>query len=133
MDLEEERQQLVERDTAWSALAASGGDVEEIVEYWTEDAVVLPPGMPPVVGKDALREYVAGSQAIPGFSIRWTTDSVDVSADGTMAWLLGSNVVEMDTEAGHLRSEGRVATVWRKEDDGAWRCCADVWNEGPDA
>lgn len=133
MDLGHERQRLVERDGEWSRLAATNGDVEAILSFWTDDATLLPPGMPPVVGKPALREYVNGSRSIPGFSIQWTTDQVEVSGDGSLAWILGSNVVEMDGEAGPVRSEGRVATVWRKEDDGIWRCCLDVWNEGPPA
>ncbi|QZY30310.1 YybH family protein [Nocardioides coralli] len=131
MDDDQERQQLIERDRAWAKLAESEGDVEEILEFWTDDAVVIPPGMPPVVGKEALRAYVEGTRTIPGFSISWTTDSVEVSADGSMAWILGTNLVEMDTEAGHVRAEGRVATVWRKEHDGTWRCCLDMWNDAP--
>lgn len=133
MNLEEQQRRLRERDAAWSKLASSGGDVEEILDFWTDDAVVVPPGMPPVRGKDALRDYVTGSQAIPGFSISWSADQVELSADGSLAWMLGSNLVEMDGEDGAIRSEGRVVTVWRLEDDGEWRCCLDLWNEAPAA
>lgn len=129
MDTAAHRRELEERDAAWSALASSGGDIDEILEYWTDDAIVIPPGMPPVVGKDALRAYVLGSMDIPGFRISWTTDQVDVSADGSMAWILGANLVEMTGEEGQpMAFPGRAITVWRREQDGAWRCCADVWN-----
>ena len=129
MDVATHRAELEERDTAWSALASSGGDIDEILEFWTDDAIVIPPGMPPVVGKEALRDYVLGSLAIPGFRISWTTGDIDVSADGTMAWIRGENLVEMTGEEGQpMAFPGRVITVWRREADGAWRCCADVWN-----
>ncbi len=92
------------------------------------DAVVIPPGMPPVVGKPALREYVLGSMDIPGFRISWTTESIEVAADASMGWILGNNLVEMTGEDGRsLAMPGRAITVWRREDD-VWRCCADVWN-----
>lgn len=129
----DERERLLERDRAWSELASQQGDVEEILDYWTDDAVVVPPGMPPVRGKDALRAYVTGTRSIPGFTISWHNDDVDISADGTMAWMLGTNVVEMEGESGLERSEGRVATVWRRESDGEWRCCLDLWNDAPGA
>lgn len=128
MDLEAHRQALRERDAAWSATASSGADLDEILDFWTDDAVVIPPGMPPVVGKDALRAYVAGSLAIPGFRISWTTDSVDVSADASMAWILGTNKVEMTGEDGKpMAIPGRAITVWRRDGE-VWRCCGDVWN-----
>ncbi|WP_323791764.1 YybH family protein [Nocardioides sp.] len=128
MDVTERRAALEQRDAAWSALAASGGDVEEIVDFWTADAVVIPPGMPPVVGTAALREYVAGASTIPGFRISWSAGDIDLSADGTMAWIRQDNLVEMTGENGEaLSSVGRAVTVWRLEGE-TWRCCADVWN-----
>lgn len=128
MDVTDHRAALAQRDAAWSALAASGGDVDEVVDFWTEDGIVIAPGMPPVVGRDALRAYVAESMTIPGFRISWTTDSIDVSQDGSMAWIRGDNLVEMTGEGGAALSfPGRAITVWRNE-DGVWRCCADVWN-----
>ena len=53
--------------------------------FWTDDAVVLAPGMPAVVGKDALRGYVEGSLRIPGFSISWNSTDVAFSPDGRLA------------------------------------------------
>ena len=130
MDVTARRAALEQRDAAWSALAAAGGDVEEIVDFWTSDAVVVPPGMPPVVGTAALREYVAGSSAIPGFRISWEPGDIHLSADGTMAWIRQDNLVEMTGEDGEpLSFVGRAVTVWRLEDE-TWRCCADVWNNG---
>ena len=87
--------------------------------------------MPPVVGKEALREYVAGSMNIPGFRISWTSDRIEVSEDGSMAWILGANLVEMNDEDGNpMAIPGRAVTVWRRESDGEWRCCSDIWNAG---
>lgn len=123
------REDLVARDRAWSEAASSGAPVEEVLDYWTDDAVVVPPGMPPVAGKEALRAYVEGSYDIPGFRISWETGDVDVSADGSMAWILGTNLVELTGEDGQpVSMPGRVVTVWRDE-GGTWRCCADIWNQ----
>jgi hypothetical protein len=43
MDLEHERQRLVQRDAEWAALASQGQDVERILSFWTDDARVYPP------------------------------------------------------------------------------------------
>ena len=41
MDLISERTKLLQRDAEWAALASEGSEVEAILSYWTDDAVVL--------------------------------------------------------------------------------------------
>ncbi|NYD56941.1 ketosteroid isomerase-like protein [Nocardioides marinisabuli] len=122
--------ELRARDAAWSAAASSGAPLEEVLEYWSDDAVVVPPGMDEVRGKDALRAYVTASTAIPGFRISWETGDIELSDDGSMAWIRGTNRVEMTGEDGTpVVMEGRVLTTWRRE-GGTWRCTNDIWNAG---
>jgi ketosteroid isomerase-like protein len=119
------------RDEEWAALAAAGKDVDQIVSFWSDDAVVIPPAMPAIVGKDAIRQYVADTLAIPGFSITWEATQFEVAAEGGLAYGVGTNRVTFPTEDGELRAvEGRAVTVWRKE-SGEWRCVVDIWNDAP--
>lgn len=132
MNIASERTRLLQRDAEWAALAAEGRDVERILSYWTEDAVVLPPGLPAVVGKAALRQYVEGSLQIPGFGITWTSTDVTLSPDGQLAYMFGRNAVTMNAPDGApITTEGRVVTIWHRESDGEWRCAVDIWNAGP--
>jgi len=124
-----DRERLLERDAEWAALASEGRDVEAILSYWTDDAVVFVPGLPPVSGKDALREYVLNSLNIPGFNISWKSTDVQVSADESLAYMFGQNKVTMNGPDGaSFTSEGRAVTIWRFEADGKWRCAVDIWN-----
>ncbi len=132
MDLALERNRLLRRDAEWSSVASEGRDVESILSYWTDDAIVLPPGLPAVVGKDALRQYVEGSMQIPGFRISWTSTDVTFSPDGNLAYMLSRNTVTMNAPDGTpTATEGRAVTVWRREPDGEWRCAVDIWNAEP--
>ena len=125
------RESLIERDREWSSIAAEGRDVERIVAFWTEDAIVTPPGAPVIRGKAAIREYVKSSLAIPGFQIRWSPASASVSSDGTLGYTTGENVVSVPGADGKLITiTGRYTTVWQR-DDGNWRCVVDIWNSGP--
>ena len=134
MDLDAERKKLLQRDADWAALASKGGDVETIASYWTDDAVVLPPGQPAVEGKAALRDYVLKSLRIPGFGITWKTTMAMLSADGSLAYLMGDNRITMQGPGGKpITIVGRALTVWRNEQDGQWRCAIDIWNEPPAA
>jgi ketosteroid isomerase-like protein len=95
MDLERERERLLERDAEWAALSSKGQDVDRILSFWTDDARVFAPGLPAFIGKAALRRYVEGALAIPGFQITWTTSEASLSPDGKLAYLLSTNSVTM--------------------------------------
>lgn len=134
VDLEAERAALLELDRQWREAAEANEDVELIVSYWSDDAKVIPPGQPPVVGKEALREMVSSFMEIPGFSVSWESEEVHVSADGRMAWMYGTNAFTFPDEEGNLvTTPGRAVTVWRKNENGEWKCAVDIWNEGPAA
>ncbi len=44
MDLAAERSLLLQRDAEWAAAASEGLDLERVLSYWTDDAIVMPPG-----------------------------------------------------------------------------------------
>lgn len=134
MDLEQERKRLLERDAEWAAVSSKGQDVDRILSFWTDDARVLAPGLPAFSGKAALRQYVEGALAIPGFHITWTTSEASLSPDGQLAYLLSTNAVTMAGPQGQpVTTRGRAVTVWRRESDGSWRCAVDIWNDQPAA
>ena len=129
VDLASERTRLLQRDAEWAAAASAGRDIERVLSYWTDDAVVLAPGLPGVVGKDALRQYVQASMQIPGFRISWTSTEVTLSPDGNLAYMFSRNEVTMNAPDGTPATiECRAVTVWRRESDGEWRCAVDIWN-----
>jgi ketosteroid isomerase-like protein len=132
VDLKAEEAAIMKADAAWAALAAEGKEVEKIISYWSDDAVVLSPGQPAVKGKDALRKMVEESKNIPGFSITWKSSDIHFSPDGKLAYMYGENLVSMNDSTGNKISiPGRGYTVWRKEADGTWKCVADLWNSPP--
>jgi ketosteroid isomerase-like protein len=127
-----ERKRLLERDAEWAALASEGRDIDRILSYWTNDAVVFPPGSPLLIGKPAIREYVENSLRIPGFKISWTSSEVNFSPDQELAYIFSENTVTMNGPDGkRVTINGRGVTIWRRELDCVWRCTVDIWNEAP--
>jgi uncharacterized protein (TIGR02246 family) len=133
-DLAAERQAILDLDKAWAA-AAAAKDVERVLSYWTDDAMVISPGQPVVKGKPALRAFVMESFKIPGFSISWETKELTISQSGDLAIGVGTNQMTVAGPDGNpLTSVGRAVSVWRKEPGGVWRCAIDIWNSGaPDS
>jgi len=131
-DAATEQASLLKRDAEWADAASSGKDVEKIISYWTDDALVVPPGQPVVEGKAAIRAFVADSLKIPGFKIHWVSEHVSFSPDGQLAYMRGTNQTTVPGPNGKLMTlPGRGVTVWRREPDGQWRCAVDIWNDPP--
>src|SRR5258707_14914019 len=72
-DSKTEGEKLLRRDAEWEDLATAGKDVEKVVSYWTEDAVLIFPGQPVLEGKAAIRAHVTASFNTPGFKIHWVS------------------------------------------------------------
>ncbi len=125
------RAALLETDVEWAATVGTA-DVERIVSFWTDDAVIYSPREAPVAGKAAIRKYVGDSLKIPGFSVSWKPAAAVVSASGDLGYTTGTNTFAFpDAQGRPMASNGRYVTVWRKERDGRWRCVVDFWNEAP--
>ncbi len=125
---------LLKRDAEWASAASAGQDVEKIISYWADDAIIVPPGQPIVEGKAAIRTFVTDSLKIPGFKIHWVSKRVSFSPDGQLAYMRGVNETSMAQADGNVVTlYGRGITVWRRERDGQWRCVVDIWNEPPAA
>ena len=131
VDLDRERAAILATDRPWQeAIAAK--DVERTLAFWADDAVVLPPGQPSVVGKDALRGFVTESFKIPGFGLRWETGTITVAPHGDVAYAMARNTTTLNGPDGKpMELRGKAVTVWRKSADGQWKCVVDIWNDDP--
>ena len=127
-----EQTKLLRRDAEWADLASAGKDVEKIVSYWSDDAVLIFPGQPVLEGKAAIRAYVTESLKTPGFKIHWVSEKPVFSPDGKLAYMRGKNELTVPGQNGapvtlHLRG----ISIWRLDADGQWRCVVDISNEEP--
>ena len=103
-------------DAEWSQ-AAQTRDVDRVVSFWADDAIVFPPGSPAVAGKSAIRDFVVKSFQTPAFGISWKTTAVVVSPSGDIAYTTGTNRVTFSAPDGkQITVEGKAVTVWRRRE-----------------
>src|SRR2546421_6613484 len=129
-----EQAKLLRRDAEWADLATAGKDVDKIVSYWSDDAILIFPGKPVLEGKQAIRAYVEASLKTPGFKIHWVSEKPVFSRDGTLAYMRGTDRLTVPGPNGttttlHLRG----ISVWRRDAGGQWLCVVDIANEEPSA
>ncbi|HEY5724134.1 MAG TPA: DUF4440 domain-containing protein [Allosphingosinicella sp.] len=132
-DVRQEEQKLMETSRAWSR-AAQGTDVDAILGYWADDAVVIQPGQEVSRGRESQRRMLLGMKKLPGFSISWEPLEARISDGGDMGYLIERNIVTMNGPDGRpVTQHFRAVTIWRKQADGSWKNVVDISNAGPAA
>jgi uncharacterized protein (TIGR02246 family) len=107
------------------AEAFEASDPTAWVEYYTEDAIFVGPGIPAIEGRDAL---LAAAPAVVISSMEIAADSTIGAGDFAMAqghvnWVAGPK----GADAPQVRR--RFLMVWRREADGRWRIARESLNE----
>jgi ketosteroid isomerase-like protein len=95
------------------------------VDWYTEDAIFVGPGVPAIEGRPALLE-VAPQISISSMEIaaHSTLGEGDLAATfGRATWVSGPK----GSDAGTVRR--RFLMVWRRDLDGAWRIVREMLNE----
>ena len=119
---------IKEFDAQWSK-AASAKDLDKMLSYYADDALVLQPNGPMVNSKDAVRKIWKEVLAAPGFSGGWTATKVEVAKSGEIGYVSGTWEFTMNGPNGKLATErGKFVEVVRKQANGQWKCVVDIWN-----
>lgn len=123
--------QLMELSRQW-AQTVQRGNAEEIVSYWSEDAVVMTPDQGKLIGREQLIEMVKGALGIPGFEIGWEPQKARVAKSGDLGYVIAHKYVKVPDESGNLNTYYFIEVgVWEKQKDGTWKNTVDIYNPDP--
>lgn len=121
----------VGRFIAANNAAIAARDTNAVADSYTEDAVVLPPGVARVDGRAAIRAMWARSLRAPGLEMKLKSQRQVVSAGGDLVADIGTYTFQMEGPGGQPLSDvGKYVTVMRKV-DGHWKMVVDIWNSDP--
>jgi ketosteroid isomerase-like protein len=121
-------QLLRDLDAKW-AKAAADKDVEQTIDFYSDNAIVFPPNATSAATKEAIRNGWKEMLSSPGFVISWQPTKVQVGKSGEMAWVSGTYELRMNDAGGKpINDRGKYLEVWEKQPDGIWKCAADMWN-----
>jgi ketosteroid isomerase-like protein len=117
---------LVATDAKWLDLVEGNEDVEGILSFWTDDAVIYFANRPPVRGKEALREMVIAGRDDPNFSITWETEEVHIARSRDLAQTVAPYTITATLPSGEVMEQhGNAVISWRRE-GGEWKCFRDT-------
>lgn len=122
IDLEAEAQNLMATSREWAQSQTN----EEYLSYWTEDAQLCQSGQPMLKGHEAIMAMLESTKDIPGFKVMWEPYEAHISENGDMGYLLEKSSFTVNDSLGNPMTQYfRTVTIWKKQDDGKWKCVVD--------
>lgn len=121
---EKARQEILQAEKDFSAMAATEGVSAAFLAFAAEDAV-LNRNDEIFKGHDAMKSYFERS-TLRNPSLQWQADFVDAAASGDMGYTYGRYIFSAKDATGKdIRAAGIFHTVWKKQPDGKWRFVYD--------
>lgn len=98
-------------------------DWDALSQLYAEDAILMPPNQPAVVGRAAIREFNATFPPVSAFSL--TNEIID--GVGDLAYVRGRYRMTLAIE-GSPADSGKYLEIRRRQVDGSWKFAADIFN-----
>jgi ketosteroid isomerase-like protein len=105
-------------------------DIGKVMEMYAPDAIIMAPGQIVATGLEPIRKQFESSFADTSLlwdTFSWTSEKVEVSASGDLAYIKGSNSMRMKTPDGIIEEADKGVDIWRKI-DGKWKAVLTIWN-----
>lgn len=109
---------------AWLA-----NDPDAVMATLTRDAVIVPSGMEPFEGPEAIRAFWFPPDS-PATTVKeYRLDQDEVAASADLAYVRGSFTLAFDYDGDSYQNEGSYFSLLRRNDDGGWRISRRTWND----
>lgn len=118
---------LVRRLTQEWVLACNTRQLDELIELYSPDAMVLRSNLPPIRGTMALREFFHG--ALEAGLGEVALDPLRVEVSGDLAHEIGRYSALVPGSAGKRREErGKYLWVFGRQSSGEWKLVSECWS-----
>ena len=129
MDIEKEKQLLMDTDRAFSALSVEAGVPTAFERYMAADAVIYRDKHHPFEGREQIKQLFTD---YPAATLTWEPFKAELAASGDLGYTLGKWTFSMMNESGkESRSHGYYVSIWRKQTDGSWKYVFDTGISAP--
>ena len=125
-DTSAEDSRAIEAASAQWVDAFNQGDATTLAAFYTEEAKLLEPNSPLIVGKESIQEIFQGFFDTGALELQLTV--IELSVNGDMAHKVGKYTLTIQPEEGEAISDnGKYVEIWKRE-NGSWKMDVDIWN-----
>ncbi len=115
--------ELMQADSSFAALSAASGAKTAFLSYAAEDAISFGAGAQLTEGRAAIGASFDGFPA--GAVLEWWPVAAQIASSGDLGCTVG------EARISSLHHYSKYLTIWRRQQDGAWKFVADGGNVRP--
>jgi ketosteroid isomerase-like protein len=102
--------------------------LDKIVSHFSEDAIVIDKGAPPVNGREGAKKLYKEAAADPASSLKFAPSRIEVAKSGEIGYVWGSYTAV--TTVGNTRKtaedRGTYVSIYKKQPNGSWKDVLDI-------
>ena len=116
-------------EVAWNA-DFGAKDAEKLAGHYADDATLMMPDAPIIMGKDAIRPALKDMMSDKNLALSFTTTTAQVAKSGDYAYTQGTySMTSTNPRTKKVVAEkGKYLTVYKKQSDGTWKAIEDIDN-----
>lgn len=112
--------------------ASKAGDIALLASLWTDDGIALLPNHEPVIGINAIRQWLNASRldTTKVEIVEYTLDfqEVQVVEDTAFEWAQSQVTVRPNGSTAEVHNSRKLMRVLKRESDGTWKVARAIWN-----
>ncbi len=103
-------------------------DLDKIVSHFSEDAIVIDKGAPPVRGREEAKTLYRDTVADPASSLKFAPLRIEVAKSADIGYVLGSYtaVERVPNTKRTVDDRGTYLSIYKKQSDGSWKDVVDI-------
>lgn len=126
VDVEAEKRKI--RELNIKLLVDHNRDVDDELSYFVDNAILMPPNAPPIVGVKAIRPVIEGMiKNKINLGTPKGPDWIVVSESGDLAYDFGKYSVKTQRPDGLVTEKGYYISLYKKI-DGQWKFAGQSWS-----
>jgi ketosteroid isomerase-like protein len=115
------RQRTQEYKTAFNSKEA-----KEVLAFYTDESILMPPNAPTVRGKDSIQTFYSELYGQGATDLEMETK--DIRGQGTLSYETGSyTLIRRPPSGGATRDRGKYVFIWRNNGNG-WKIEYTIWS-----
>ena len=123
-DLSKEDVAALEAMSLGFAKAMNERDLDAVAAFYAEDALFMPPNMPAVMGRKAIREFMENFPQVKDM----TLEHVKIMGSGDVVTIAGKWTMTMVMGEKSIADTGHFLDTRVRQKDGSWAYAADMFS-----
>jgi ketosteroid isomerase-like protein len=130
IDVSVARTKLLETDSEFAKMSVDSGTTAAFNAYYADNAMQLPEGLNPVVGKSDILDRMRKSEDL--YTLEWRPSDGSVCNSQDLGWTWGEYTLDYLSKGNKEDAvHGKYLTIWKKQDNGDWKVIVDMDNYNP--